>query len=306
MTVNRRNLGADGPSLSQITYGAMRLSPEAVSHTTPADHLCRLHDHGVDTHHSSHEYDSHPVYLDALRAARRTGRRFHHIVKLSEPSFDSDRFDGRRLTALLDNELSSLEADTIASVQWLFRTPNAQDSDGRIATFRDQRDEIDGWAKAQIAAGKLGNLSVFPYSMPFAEAVLDSGVSATLATYLNLAELEAEPLLDRCDGFIALRPLAGGRLTMPDPPADDLVDPRAAAAYLGEMAELADDPARVGAAIRFGLLHPAVTTTVISANSADHIDLLLGAGGEVSPDRAAFETILSDLERLGRVNLPAQ
>lgn len=293
MNVKRRTLGPSGPSLSQITYGTMRLTPEAVGEQSPADHLCRLHDLGVDTHHSSYEYDSHAVYLDALDQARRTGRAFQHIVKLSEPGFDSNRFDGSRLTSLIDNELSSLGAETIASVQWLFRTPDAQDSDGRIAGFNSQRDEIAAWSATQIKAGKIQNLSVFPYSLSFANAVIESGITGTLTTYLNLAELEATPLLDGCDGFIALRPLAGGRLTMDDPQADELVDPRRAAAYL---AQIGDPAKRVATAARFALLHPSVTTTVVSVNSPSNVEAMVEAAGDIDADRAGFTNIVATLK----------
>jgi aryl-alcohol dehydrogenase-like predicted oxidoreductase len=291
----RRNLGADGPSISQITYGAMRLSPAAVPDGDPVRHLCRLHDAGIDTHHSSHEYDSHGVYLEALSAARATGRRFNHIVKLSEPSFDQHRFDGARLSALIDTELKTLGAESLTSVQWLYRTPDAQDLAGRLAGMRRDRDEIAAWAEAEVTAGRIQNLSVFPYAIAFAEAAIELGLSNTPATYLNLAELESIDLLEPSDGFIALRPLAGGRLTADNPQADELVDPRAAAAALAPMT-VAE---RAATALRFPLLHPAVTTIVVSLNGVGHLEAVLSAAADVEPNIEAFKSEVARVTDVG-------
>jgi aryl-alcohol dehydrogenase-like predicted oxidoreductase len=250
--------------LSEICFGTMRL-PATVDGRSAADYLCHLHDLGIDTHHSSHEYDTHPVYLDALAAARKSGRGFEHIVKLSEPGFDDQRFDGRRLSALLESQLTVLGTDRVASLQWLFRTPDAQDSEGRVATMTEQGDEIAAWIEDQKASGKVADVSVFPYSLGFGAAAIDLGLSRTLCTYLNLAELEYVPLLDEVDAFIAIRPLAGGRL----------VD-------------------QASEAIRFALLHPKVTTTVLSVSSEAHLQAALAAVDGAAPDQEAFDRIVAD------------
>lgn len=249
-----------------------------------ADHLCRLHDLGVDTHHSSHEYDSHSAYLAALAKAQQSGRSFHHIVKLAEPGFDDHRFNPARLTALLDQQLEDLNAETIASVQWLFRTPDPQNDSARIPTVADQIGEITAWASHQIDVGKMQNLSFFPYSTPFAETLMDLGLSATPTMYLNLLELESVNLLGRSDGFIAIRPLAGGRLVDPSSPdrLSDTIDVRDSEGNLMTAAAVA---------LRFTLLHPGVTTSVLSVNSADHLDqLLVAMATEADPE--AFNDLL--------------
>lgn len=270
----------------------MRLSADSVADSDPVAHLCLLHDAGIDTHHSSHEYDSHQLYLDSLKAARATGRRFEHIVKLSEPSFDQNHFDGTRLTDLVDRELETLGVDSLASVQWLYRTPDAQDTEGRLAGLRRHAEEISAWAESQLSSGRIRNLSVFPYAMVFASSAAELGISNTPATYLNLAELESTVLLGRCDGFIALRPLSGGRLVADSPEPDDLVDPRAAAAHLAPLSPTE----RAAAALRFPLLHPAVTTTVVSINSPGHLDSVLEAAGDVEPDLDRFTAVMSAVE----------
>jgi len=296
VSIARRRLGATGPWLSEITFGTMRM-PAAVDASAAADHLCLLHDQGIDTHHSSYEYESHGRYREALSKAKATGREFQHIVKLSEPSFDADRFNGKRLSALLDAELSSLDIEQVASLQWLFRTPDAQNSEGRIATMAEQADEIGAWIEAQTKAGKVANVSVFPYSVDFATAAIDLGLSDTLATYLNLAELDYVPLLDGVEGFIAIRPLAGGRLAQADPdaggdPPPGAVDISGASAYLQGLDTAAE---RAAAAISFSLLHPAVTTTVVSVSSTSHLESLVQGVAGQQPDQARFNAIVSQL-----------
>ena len=299
MTVGRRRLGSQGPWLSEITYGTMRLT-EGIDGASAADYLCLLHDHGIDTHHSSHEYDSHERYLEALRRARSTGRTFQHIVKLSEPSFDHERFDGDRLTKRLDAELTTLGVDEITSLQWLYRTPDSQNTEARVVGLRDQQDEIRSWIETQLRSGKVGNVSVFPYSVGFARAALEVGLSTTLATYLNLVELDYVSLLDEVDGFIAIRPLAGGRLVSPGDGAGSEGLSLASSRYLAGCRTGAE---RVGMAVRFSLLHPAVATSVISINSSSHLEAVLCAVAGQTSDRAEFDNVVS---RLGsaRTDLP--
>ena len=288
MTVARRRLGPDGPLLSQICYGSMRLGviDEAGRR---ADHLCQLHDLGIDTHHSSHEYDSHSIYLTALGKARATGRRFRHIVKLADPGFDHDRFDPVRLGRLFDRSRAELGVDTIDSVQWLFRTPDPNDDLRRIATVTEQAEEVKAWATTQMENGTLRNLSFFPYSLPFADTIMRQEISATPATYLNMAERESITLLDRSHGFIALRPLAGGRLVGDPVVPDELVDDRVASVF--SSLSPAD---RALTALRFPLLHPSVTTTVVSVNSPGHIDQVMEVA-TTQPDIAAFVDLVDSV-----------
>lgn len=260
--VARRRLGPDGPTLSQISYGMMRFGAIPAD-TDPADHLCYLHDLGIDTHHSSGEYDTYDAYLAALAKARAGGRSFLHVVKVAEPSFDDDRFDGARLTKLVDRRLRELGADTIHSLQWLFRTPDPQDSAKRCSLVAEQADEILEWAAAQHRAGKILNLSVFPYSLEFAQSVLDATISTTFTVYLNVAELEYLSLLDTAESVLAIRPLAGGRLSTDQSTIDD--------------------------ALRFPLLHPRVVSSVLSVNSSGHADVAVAAAGSVDADLDAFE-----------------
>ena len=265
--VARRALHAAGPHVSQISYGTMRLRGTAQE---AADHLRLLSDHGITTHHSSHEYDSHALYIEALARCASTGghrSHFEHIVKLSSPSFDTDRFEPQRIRQMVHDELQSLGADRLTSVQWLFRTPDAQDIETRLRLLADQAHAVHACFDALIQAGDIADVSVFAYHPRFAEPAMRALPTASLCDYLNLAETQNAVFLDDISSFFAIRPLAAGA-----------------------MATTAEDASK---ALQWPLLHPTVKTVILSANSPDHVLAAVDAAGQTSPDLARFRAQLA-------------
>lgn len=269
----RRKIGKDGPEVSQVSYGTMRMLPE-VDGVSATALLCELHDAGVDTHHSSYEYETHSLYLEALRKAKQSGRRFKHIVKLSVPSFDTPIFNTQQLAHHIDRELSQLGTEQIASLQWLFRTPDAAATEQRIAQFAEQKSEINSALESLKAQGKIGNVSVFPYAPEFAEAALKEVPDRTLCTYLNLWERDYNHLLDRVDAFLAIRPLQALAANDSSTPGDQSVE------------------SLVKNALRYPLLHPRVSTVIVSVNRKEHRDELIEVCAEVEPNISQFEACL--------------
>lgn len=247
----RRRIGPNGPEISQVTYGTMRMRPE-VDGVKAHDLLCELHDDGIDTHHSSFEYDAHPLYLESLKKARATGRKFLHIVKLSEPSWDTDQFDASKLEKNIDRELSELGTEQIASLQWLFRTPNASDTNERIASFLEQQQEINDTMRKLKREGKVANVSVFPYAQEFAGIALKILEDTTLCTYFNVWEKEAVKLSNAVSTFLAIRPLIG---FTPD---------------FAQHNERKDTRVSIADALIYPLLHPKVATVIISMNGRNN------------------------------------
>ena len=265
--VARRLIHTDGPDVSQISYGTMRLrgtAPEA------AAHLRLLSDHGITTHHSSHEYDSHALYLEALALCSSNGgssMRFEHIVKLSSPSFDSDRFEPQRVKQLVHEELQSLGTNRLTSVQWLFRTPEAQDIDTRLHLLAEQAHDVRSCFNELIQAGDIADVSVFTYHPRFALPAVEALPTASLCDYLNLVETQNVAFLDDITSFFAIRPLAAGA-----------------------MATSAEDTAK---ALQWPLLHPTVKSIILSANSPDHVQTAVHAAGQISPDLPRFRAELA-------------
>ena len=283
----RRSLGRAGPSLSQITYGTMRLAntPDA---ERPLNLLMRLHDAGIDTHHSSFEYDSYPLYCETLDQLRRTGRSIQHIVKLAEPSFDHTSFDAARLCSAIDARLRELGTDHLAVVQWMCRTPDPLDDHLSDRIAHHQRAEITECFESLEADGKVGAFAVFPYITSFGvTAKRELGVRA-VCSYLSLFEQKSQSLLQAWRPFIALRPFAGADSTVDSAPEVAAIEPRPEHRY--------------EAALRYPLLHPAVATTVVSVNTEPHVDLAIRVGQTATADLAAFNNISDRVA--GRVREP--
>ena len=247
-----RRFGAGGPRLSVLAFGPMRLLERGLDRAATVDLLLRLVDGGVDTFHSSREYDAHPLFCEALAAVRRLrpGLEPRHVVKLGVPHFDEAGFDAARLERLVEAELRALGAERLDVVQWLVRqTPN--EDAGRLAVLAAGAEAAAAAAARLKAAGRIGAFACFPYSPAFAGAALAYPWIDGLVDYLNPHETAAVPLLDRLRaggrGFVALRPFAAGRI-------------REAATALG-----------------FALRHPAVACAVASLNTPAQVDAALAA-----------------------------
>lgn len=206
--VDRRTLGPTGPSLSVVTLGTMRL-PELVDGQPVWRFLADLADLGIDTHHSSVEYDSDPIYVDALRRAHQAGLQFRHIVKIAEPSWDHDRFDSARLMERVDEERSRLGVDHLDVVQWLVRTPDPTDEKVTIRAVERATRSLVRTIERLKTTGAVGSMVVFPYTAAFgvAAAELVDGV----AVYLNPGETESLDLV-HAHPTVAIRPFGGGRV----------------------------------------------------------------------------------------------
>lgn len=178
-----------------------------------AEFLVELAELGFDTHHSSVEYDTSDRYEVALTAARAAGGRFRHVVKIAEPSWDSDRFDPGRFLARVDAECERLGTEHIDTVQWLVRTPDPADVDATSAVLERDRDAIVQTFRTLIESGRIGEVFGFPYTRPMAEKLIDDRAGDALVDgltlYLNPEERHWHDLASTVP-TIAIRPFAGG------------------------------------------------------------------------------------------------
>ncbi len=291
--VLQRQVGQLDLSLSQISFGSMRLDPRANTADTSA-FLCSLFDAGVDTHHSSFEYDSYPHYCEAVRSVRTSGRHPKHIVKLAEPSFDHHEFDAGRFIAAVDRELTALGTESIANVQWMVRTPEPASSTS-LGAFHGATEALGAVADELRAAGKIESLSVFPYSAAEAQTTIDSGIADAQCVYLNLLERGDLKHLEQIP-TIALRPVSGGALSSRNPfwctDAGQAVIEEVRSA--GELAAstIAD------VAMSWPLLHSGVSTVVVSLVDDPRLLSTLLAVGQVAPQPERFRKMRAAAERL--------
>jgi len=276
-----KEFGRSGIKLSPVTFGSMRLDPRNAEFNAALELITYLYEHGVNTFHSSHEYDTDPFFCDVLRQfhQQNPNAEIKHIAKIGVPHFGEGEFSSDRLITLVENRLRDLNTERLDLVQWLVRHQPNEDR-YRLSILDACQSELEAtWAKLQ-QQGKVGSLTSFPYSYPFAEAVLKLSTCEGLVTYLNLIETEMTPLLeqmaDRGQGYIAIRPLCGGILTSDRAQNMD-------ASELGQklqklLTALDISPAELTKlAIQFPLLHPVVTSVMVSVSSIEHAQEVMTA-----------------------------
>lgn len=281
----RRACGRTSLTLPVLTLGSMRFDPKRIDAEAGRDLLAYLFEAGADAVHSSHEYEFHDYFCEILKSLGK--RQIVHIVKLGEPHFDHAGFRPERMIKLVESQLSALGTERIDIVQWLLRHAPLEDR-YRLPLFAACRDEIGATLEKLIEHGKIGVVTVFPYTAKFAEATLPLPWCSGLTTYLNAAERECAPFLDRMLGgnqfYVAIRPLLAGKLT--DQSAAETAKFASACDELGIQSE-----GRLGFALCYPLLHPAVSSVMLSIGSRPHAEAVLAILSEpirIKPDPVMF------------------
>ena len=208
----------------------MRLLEAGRTAEQTADHLLSLHELGITALHSSDEYESFPLFLEALRLhrGRNPGRAFRHMVKLAEPSFnDDDRFSGHRLASRVESYRRALGVDSVDDVQWMWRR-NLDHDEERQQNFAACAETIGEAVDAQKTSGRIERLLCFPYTPAFASSVLQHRWLDGLAVYRNREEREYDDALLQAAAAgkmaIVIRPFLGGKLVHDRDPATLLSD----------------------------------------------------------------------------------
>ena len=291
-----KEFGRSGIKLSPVTFGSMRLNPQ-MGLNAALELITYLYEHGVNTFHSSHEYETDPFFCDVLQQFRQQNQsaEIEHIAKIGVPHFGEGEFSRDRLIALVENRLRDLNTERLDLVQWLVRHQPNEDR-YRLPILNACQSELQTtWLKLQ-QQGKVGALTSFPYSYPFAEAVLELPTCEGLVTYLNLIETEMTPLLgqmaEKGQGYIAIRPLCGGILTSDraQNPEDTESDQKRQ-----EILTVLDiSPAELTKlAIQFPLLHPVVTSVMVSVSTIEHAQEVITAAEDLEGSNIdTFESIL--------------
>jgi hypothetical protein len=208
---------ANQKSFSTVIFGTMRMLEVDRSVEDWADFLVQLRAVGIDTLHSSCEYESFPLLEKALRRVKVIAPQtsFRHIVKLADPSFDDFSINGQRVRAALEGYSESLGCDRIDDVQWMWRR-DLKDEPKRLEAFSAAQDEIDELFSSLKESDKIGRFFCFPYSAEFAEIAIKSSVLDGLVFYRNRSERGFDAFLDICASqnkiCIVIRPFLGGTL----------------------------------------------------------------------------------------------
>jgi aryl-alcohol dehydrogenase-like predicted oxidoreductase len=233
--------------LSNVTLGTMRFYDKNLSTKEVNNIIENCYEIGIDTHHSSHEYNSYNLYLKALKNSS-CKKHLKHIVKLSSPHFEDPLlFSSKNLETRVDEELKKLNIEQIDVLQWLVRSKPINDQD-RLGILFQQADDIEECLANLKQKGKIKSVFSFPYSVPFAEEVKKIKQIDGIISYLNLQEETYSDLANNTP-FIAIRPFLRGTLLQDG-----------------------NKPEKINECLQYIDSHQKVLTKIVSINSVDQLN----------------------------------
>ncbi len=308
-----RHFGSSDVELSEITFGAMRFVPGLHQKNDLEAGKAALEAalaNGVTTIHSSYEYGTRYALGEVL--AGYGGRaRLKHIIKVTVPDYDDDRFIPEKFREMVETALRELHAERIDIVQHLQRGVDKaiiydeRGDPARIAAMPAVNAALrQTFAKLQ-EEGKVGQLCTFPHTPGFAGAAIESGSFDGMVAFFNLAETEMVPFFDamreRGMGYVTMRPYCQGLLTdkWKEPsklPADD---PRRGP----DLAHIRDRFQRLQAAlggeveswtslaVKFALADPLFASVILGMNTVDQVESAIAAADGDYPDPSFIQRV---------------
>lgn len=328
-----RNLGNTDLVVSEWCFGAMRFAGSAahVPDSKSAEDAKRQDgegrralqaalDGGVNLIHSSGDYGTRWLLGEVLDKHPKRSE-VHHVIKMTTPDYAEEDFDPKVMRATVEEALTDLHTERIAIVQHLQRGPKVSKSDAysetgderRVAGLNRYLEALTETFEELREEGKVGYLATFPHTLGYAGPAVGSGAFKAVVHFLNLVEPEALDLLDELQargmGFLAIRPLLQGMLTDKRSDRDALAPddikrvPNWDAPYalwhrvreiIGE-----EPDSWTQYALKFALGHPAVTSLVASANSAEQTETLLEACDGDYPSRETLRAVRAAVAEIG-------
>lgn len=263
--MRRRILAGSDISLSQVSFGSMRFSPDRLSKKDGVILLSEVLANGITTFHSSKEYEHYDYFCELLKETIKNNpsASIEHIVKIPAPHFKDEYFCKSKFRNLIEEQLIELGTDRLDVVQWLVRhEPNTDFH--RLQLLKDSYDDINEVWQELKEEGKVGVLSSFPYSEAFANEVLSMGICSGLTDYLNLMEVDRVKFFDYLQSndkhFIAIRPLMAGTIRT------------LSLEKQHRIIKCSNADSIETAALMFPLLHPNVTSEIISISQIKHLE----------------------------------
>jgi hypothetical protein len=195
----------------------MRMTSQRKDVNAWADLLTTLYENGVDTLHSSMEYESFSLLTEALRLLYKKSDniKFKHVVKLADPSFNEEHQSYKRIRIRIEQYKKALMCNQIHMVQWMWRDDLHNDS-LRLSKFYKSIHELETEIFKIKNDGLINEFLCFPYTLEFGLASLESAVIDGYTIYRNPNEILFQPLLDQAykksKDVYSIRPLAAGSL----------------------------------------------------------------------------------------------
>ena len=286
-----RTYGNTDLLVSEICFGTMRYASKSKEMDEQSQAGARALEEAVDLGinfiHSSFEYGTR--WLTGQVLGKHPKRHdLHHIIKSNVPDWGEPAFDKAKFRGQVEDALRELNTDRIAIVQHLHRGTLDREL-GYCAEGEPKRlseyDEVTEPLKEEFSRlqeeGKVGHLASFPYTVGYAQKVVEAGDFSGLVAYFDALETEMVDLFPKLEsagmGFIGIRPLAAGLLTDRRVNRDTLTDDdRMKDAqfdrFYDQLAKLKEqllqEPKSWTAfALRFALSDPRIASTVVGINT---------------------------------------
>jgi hypothetical protein len=240
---------------SQIVLGTMRMAEGSMEPADWSAFLQHAYQLGIRRLHSSHEYESFPLFCETLSLLRREAPavQFRHVVKLAAPSFEDPGFSKDLLHRLIENYRKKLAVDIVHDVQWMWRH-SLSDEPRRLTLAHAAMAAIGEVSMSMTEQGLIERFFCFPYTKGFADLILEQKLGNGLIVYRNLAEREFDSHLDICaaqgKAGIIIRPFHAGALV--EEGAMDALD-----------------------LLTQALDHPAIESAILSTSSRAHLEQLI-------------------------------
>lgn len=174
-----------------------------------------MFENGVDTLHSSSEYESFELLCEVLnRVSKKSDLiKFKHVVKLADPSFDEIYSNYDRIEARVIEYSDKLKTNQIETVQWMWRADLKNDSQ-RVSKFTESAEDLNNKVSDLKKKGLFKKFFCFPYTIDFGMASIEVNEIDGYTVYRNPNETEMDPLLDIAyqnnkEAYI-IRPFGGG------------------------------------------------------------------------------------------------
>jgi hypothetical protein len=229
----------------------MRMTDQRRDVNAWVEFLTTLYENGVDTLHSSMEYESFQLLTEVIRLISKKSKsiKFKHYVKLADPSFNEEYQSYTRIRKRLEEYTILLNCSQIESVQWMWRN-NLKDDKLRVLRFTESLKELEVEVSKIKNDGLVNGFMCFPYTIDFGMAALESDVIDGYMVYWNPNEMEFQPLLEeaykKSKDVYSIRPLAAGSL-------------------------IQSTDWNVNSLIKFSYNHPCIKGTIVSISEEKHL-----------------------------------
>ncbi|WP_431801458.1 aldo/keto reductase [Halobacillus andaensis] len=306
--MKNRRLGNTDLFVSELCFGPMKWT-DVQEGKAALDHALDL---GVNVVHSSYEYQT----IDQLGAHLMDHPKrqdIHHIIKVSSPEYNEEKFDKKKFRSQVEEALRKLHTERIDVVQHLHRSVSKEivyheeGNPQRTSQFSEVQEELLEVFDDMKNEGKVNYLASFPMTPKYAELVVKSGNFHGIAGYYNLIETELTPLFPEMElkgmGYIAIRPLLAGLLTEKRKNRNKLAgqDPMRGEKW-NDAYELFQEVQKTVSdqdanwedfALKFCLADPRVTTVVMGLNNPAQVEAAVEAANGDYPAMKEVNEIIA-------------